>query len=336
MTYYPIIIKCILITWSLVLGINTHLQANNDFEKYQHHTVYLENDTINYHTYSASSLDSVNTLLLYIQGSGPRSLFQVKREADSYQIGSTVPFQLSTIPKDYVFVIISKKGFPFCTELDGDFKVPQSYYENETLDYRVMQANTVLNQLVEQNPHFKNIVALGHSEGSDVVAKLGTVNKEITKIGYWAASGNSQLYDFPLFVRQDVNSGKITEEEALIQMDSLFRKYKDIVANRDDTQKQWLGNSYKRWYYFAEPPVENLLKIEQPIFVAMGTADKSVPIESVYLIPVEFIRHEKDNLTFKIYPDLDHSFRKQTEGGEKESHWNEVFLTFLEWVEETH
>ena len=33
----------------------------------------------------------------------------------------------------------------------------------------------------------------------------------------------------------------------------------------------------------------NLLKIDKPIFLAMEKADKSVPNESIYLIPVEFI-----------------------------------------------
>ena len=53
--------------------------------------------------------------------------------------------------------------------------------------------------------------------------------------------------------------------------------------------------------------LQNLLKIDKPIFVAMGTADKSVPIESIYLIPVEFIRKGKDNLTFNTYPNLSHN-----------------------------
>lgn len=334
MTYYSLLAKFVLISSYFMMGFASHVQCSKDYEKYQHDTLFLDQDTIHYHTYHTSPLDSINTILLYVQGSGPRPLFQIKHEIKGFRVSSAVPFDLRKIPSNYLFVVISKKGLPFCTALDGNFKTPAIYYEHETLAYRALQADHVIKHLAKTHPQVEKIIALGHSEGSDVIAKLGTISEEVTHFGFWAGSGNSQLYDFPLFVRQQVNRGEITEEEALVQMDSLLAKYKDIVANRDHKKKQWLNNSYKRWYYFAEPPVENLVQIDQPIFVAMGTADQSVPIESVYLIPVEFIRKEKDNLTFKIYPHLDHSFRKQTADGKKEDHWNDVFLDFLNWIEQ--
>lgn len=78
-----------------------------------------------------------------------------------------------------------------------------------------------------------------------------------------------------------------------------------------------------------------MLQIEQPIFAAIGTKDQAVALESAYLIPIEFIRHRKNNLTFKVYPDLDHGFGKEIESGKFEEHWDDVFQDFLNWVNQT-
>ena len=126
----------------------------------------------------------------------------------------------------------------------------------------------------------------------------------------------------------------MSETEAQKQIETLFKDLKDIMQNPDATDKFWAGktNSYKRWSYFSEPPVDNLLQIEKPIFAAIGTKDRSVALESAYLIPIEFIRHKKNNLTFKAYPLLDHGFEKELENGKFEDHWDTVFQEFLNWI----
>ncbi|WP_166962298.1 dienelactone hydrolase family protein [Yeosuana marina] len=263
------------------------------------------------------------------------SLYQTMEEDGKTYVGTVVPIDFNLLPDDYLLVVISKKGFPFITEMDKEFTVPRAYYENQTLAYRSFQANQVINDITKNYKNqFQKIMALGHSEGSDVVAKLGTINKKITHFGYWSGGGNTQFMDFVTFIRKDVDKGNLTEEQAKLKIDSLFVDLKDIMANPNATDKFWQGstNSYKRWSGFSEPPVENLLQIEKPIFVAIGTKDQAVALESAYLIPIEFIRHKKDNLTFKVYPHLDHVFGKEIEDGKFEEHLNDVFVDFLNWV----
>jgi pimeloyl-ACP methyl ester carboxylesterase len=310
-------------------------QRYSEIKNYVHHSIFIENDTVNYHTYAQKSIDSINAIFLYIQGSSAKSLYQIKKEKGSISIGTTIPFEFSTIPDNYLFVVISRKGFPFSTEMDKPFPIPKSYFENQTLEYRANQADLVINDLHKKyNKQVDKTIVLGHSEGSDVVAKLGTLNKQITHFGYWSGGGNTQFIDFVTFIRKDVDKGKITEEQAEMKIDSLFNDLKGIMSNPNATDKFWKGNdnSYKRWSHFSEPPVENLLQIDKPLFVAIGTKDQAVTLESAYLIPIEFIRHKKDNLTFKVYPDLDHGFEKESENGEFEDHWNDVFQDFLNWV----
>lgn len=312
-------------------------QCDKDLNMFKHYSVVSENDTIEYHTYAKRSIDSLSTILLYIQGSKASSLYQVERKNGELWIGTTVPIKLKTISENYLFVLISKKGIPFCTKMDEEIKIPKSYYINQTLDYRVFQANEVLKDISKKHKnHFKKTIALGHSEGSDVIAKLGTVNSDITHFGYLSGGGYTQFLDFITYVTKKVDIGEMSEEEAQIEINSILSDVKDIMANPNAIDKSWKGknNSYNRWSHFSEPPVENLLKIDKPVFVAIGTKDKAVAVESAYLIPIEFIRHKKNNLTFKAYPYLDHGFGKILENGEYERHWDDVFKDFLEWVEE--
>ncbi len=326
-----------LLTTLLLLSICSisFAQRTKIIKAFKHHSVILKNDTINYHTYSKKSIDSTKNILLYIQGSKARSLYQTMEEDGKTYVGTVIPLDFKLLPDDYLLVVISKKGFPFRTDMDKEFPVPKEYYENQTLAYRASQADLVINDLIENHKNqFKKIIALGHSEGSDVVAKLGTINQKVTHFGYWSGGGNTQFIDFVTFIRKDVDKGNLTEEHAALKIDSLFTDLKNIMANPNATDKFWQGdnNSYKRWSGFSEPPIENLLQIEKPIFAAIGTKDQAVALESAYLIPIEFIRHQKDNLTFKTYPNLDHLFGKEIGNGKFEEHFNDVFQDFMNWV----
>lgn len=329
--------KFIFILIILTINLTLYGQKYSELKNYKHYTIVAENDTINYHTYSESNLSQINSILLYIQGSKATSLYQIKKENGSVSINTAVPFDFASIPDNYLFVIISRKGFPFLTDMNKPFPIPKSYFENQTLEYRAKQADLVLNDLNEKyGKQIVKIIALGHSEGSDVVAKLGTINKLITHFGYWSGGGNTQFIDFVTFIRKDVDKGILTEDKASFKIDSLFNDLRDIMSNPNAIDKFWQGNenSYKRWSHFSEPPIDNLLQIEKPIFVAIGSKDKSVALESAYLIPVEFIRKRKENLTFRVYPDLDHGFVKELENGVFKNYWNTVFQDFVNWIEE--
>jgi esterase/lipase len=310
-------------------------QFDPKLEEYRHYSIIVKNDTINYHIYSKNKINPETGIILFIQGSGSNPLFVIKKNAKSETINSEVPINLEKIPIDFAFIIISKKCTPFSIT-NKKYIAPKCFFENEGLDYRVWQNGTVLNEVISKqikNP--KKVIVIGASEGSDVVAKLGTVNKKITHIGFWAGGDNTQFYDFAIFIRKDVTSGKINEATAKIRTDSLFQQIKDIEADPNSITKFWEGNTYRRWSKFSEPAINNLLKINIPVFVALGAKDKSVPIESGLLIPVEFSRYKKTNLIFKLYPDYDHSFNTVplNENNPIEYHLNDVFDEFMKWTE---
>ncbi|MFT7899145.1 dienelactone hydrolase family protein [Tenacibaculum ascidiaceicola] len=327
--------RLFIILISLCICSTSFSQRTKDLKTFKHHSVVTSKDTINYHTYAKKDIKSTNVLLLYVQGSKAMSLYQTMKENGKTYVGTTLPLDFNLLPDNYLFIVISKKGFPFLTKMDEDFPVPKSYYENQTLAYRTYQANQVINSITKKYPNqFKKVIALGHSEGSDVVAKLGTVNTSITHFGYLSGGGNTQFIDFITFTRKKLAKGLISEKEAQREINSILEDFKKIMATPNATNKFWAGknNSYKRWSSFSEPPIDNLLKISKPLFVAIGTKDQAVAPESAYLIPIEFIRKQKNNLTFKAYSGLDHGFGKELENGKYEKHWNTVFKDFLNWV----
>lgn len=327
-------------------------QFDPKIEEYQHKKIIKNKDTIRYHIYSNGKIENKKKILLYFQGSGPFPLFSQKTILDTIKVvesgetknriqksmilESSVPFDLDKIPSDYIFVVISKKGIPFLNE-KKQFVPDEKFYANEGLDYRVWQGDEVIRDITKRmiiKP--SKLVVIGHSEGSNVVAKLGHINKKVTHIGYWAGGANTQYYDFALMVQKKVQIGEIKQEEAINQLDSLFMAVKNIQKEPDNINKDWWGNSYRRWSQFTFPSIDNLLKINKPIFVAVGTLDENVPFESSLLIPIEFARYNKTNLTYKMYKNYNHGFYKKPE--KEGDYWSNEFMTvfeeFMKWVEQ--
>jgi esterase/lipase len=333
----------------LVFACQSFGQKKYFENKFEHYSIVKDNDTINFHTYSNGDVRPKKGILIYIQGSGSDPFYKLIKHIDTVktskteeptikkylEVHKTLPFNLEEFPKDYLLVAISKKNIPF-EILGNDFEAPKSFFENDNLDYRVWQANEVVNYFSDNilNKQAK-IIVLGHSEGTEVVAKLGTINNTISNIGYFSGGGNAQYYDFILDIRKQVQRGDMTEEESILETEKFFNEIKDIYKHPNSLTKKWLGHSYRKWSSSVEPSIDNLLKINIPIYVAHGAKDKAVPIESAYLIPIEFIRNEKTNLTFKVYPKLDHSFSiiPQSENEEYIEKWDEVVQDFLNWCE---
>ncbi|GEM_PF-820381 len=330
-----------------LISIKSFPQKKGFSEQFEHYRVIKNNDTIHFHIFSKNKNNK--KVLLFAQGSGPQAIYHIVEKYDTIKkersanpeivrsryVFSTNPFDVKRFPSDYNLILISKKGFKF--ETKGNDTIAQtSYYENEDLNYRVWQADEVLKYVkrkIVKKP--RKVVVLGHSEGTDVAAKLATINKSITHLGFWSGGSNTQFYDFALLDRRKVYKGKITDTEYKMKYDSLTMEMIKIFEDPNNIDRQWFGNTYKRWSGFAEPPINNLLKIDIPIFVVHGAKDESVPVESSLLIPLEFIRNGKRNLTYKFYPDLDHSLRTAPDSDKEEpvGKWEELFEEFIRWCE---
>ncbi|MFY0608304.1 MAG: hypothetical protein JXR10_16420 [Cyclobacteriaceae bacterium] len=294
------------------------------FESYRIET---NEDTINFYIFNPEKVIKKH-LFIHIAGSYPAPLW-IETNPCCVTLD---PFNYDLIPTDYAYVVISKHGFPFSDK--KDFEVPTYYWKKNTLDFRVERVNRVIRYIQEHLFSPQEIVVVGTSQGTDVAAKLATINKDITKIGFWAGGGLPQLMEFVMFARKEAISGKITEHEATQRIDSLLLQFEKMFDN-PSPDEMWDGNSFLSYVSFSEPPVDHLLKLDIPIYVAIGTKDQNVAVENALIIPIQFIRYRKKNLTFRQFSNYDHGFVEILDSGEEIDRFDEVTQDFIKWILKT-
>lgn len=294
-------------------------------------SIEVNNERITFYTYGKGSPQK-DKLVMYLQGSDPSPQF-------SYQIrkGKVIKLcwlqgEFTELSDDYLYVVVEKVGFEGLINED-EIPKPKVYQEKNSLGNRVFRANEVLKELCERHD-FEKVIVYGHSEGAPVAAKLGTVNKDISHIGFWAGNALPDYYDFALEARKEYYKGNISAEESHDQIEGLLNSFaEEIVADTSNTEGK--GYTHKRWWSYAEPPINNLLKLEVPLFVQVATNDESAPIESTYLIPLEFARLGKINLSYKVCVGCDHGFNSKDEAGNIQRNWKQIFRDFIAWTQTT-
>ncbi|WP_046245763.1 alpha/beta fold hydrolase [Hymenobacter terrenus] len=133
-------------------------------------------------------------------------------------------------------------------------------------------------------------------------------------------------------------ANKLTQTEAQVIVDSLYRVQKDIYSQPESVTKKWWGLTYKRWYsYLRETPLENMLSLSIPILYIASGKDESTNIANSDYAALEFVRKGKTNLLYKVYPNHDHSHNemKQSSDGKAdlESKSSEVITDVFQWLE---
>jgi pimeloyl-ACP methyl ester carboxylesterase len=288
--------------------------------------------TIHYYVFGNEPTQE-SRLILYLQGSDPSPVFAYRNTDNGVQYTNWLPGDHTRVSPDDIYVVVEKVGFAglFPEEIDP---IPDAYHQGNSLDDRVARADAVIDALT--NAHdYAAVIVYGHSEGAPVAAKLGTVNDRITRLGFWAGNALPDLFDFALQSRQAVHAGEITGAEAQAGLSEMFDYFDAVVmANPSDTTPDDFGYTNKRWASYAEPPINHLLALDIPLFVQVATEDESAPIESSYLIPLEFSRLRKDNLTYRVCPGCDHGFKRENTEGEIERQWPRIFKEFLDWTEQ--
>ncbi|QJD97021.1 hypothetical protein HH214_14660 [Mucilaginibacter robiniae] len=281
-------------------------------------------------------------IFLFSQGSLPTALFWKEDATHTWQ--QFLPFLYKPYLKDYRFVIISKPAIPvFTYSADPNYlyldpvthKTPQAYFDRSYLDYYVSQANEVINYLAKQKwVDATKIVICGHSQGSKVVAKVGAINPHVTQVVYLSGNPLGRYDQNIRQLRKDALWGKISNQEAQQQIDTLYTQWATINQKPNDTHSAG-GDTNKAWISFSKPSLNYLLKIKVPLFIGYGTADNTA--DYCDLLPLDFIRLGKHNYTLKPYLGYDHNFFQATydEEGRRISnreHWDDVAKDVFDWL----
>jgi pimeloyl-ACP methyl ester carboxylesterase len=242
---------------------------------------------------------------------------------------------MKAFPNDYAFVYIQKVGLPYYVRNIKDYSPDTNFIKRNNVLDRANVADKVINYILKNiYSSIKIVAVLGHSEGSDVAAKLAVINKNITHLCFASGNGTSQAFNDILFLRRQMLRNEISALEAQNKLDSLFAGLDNVYKNPNSTTSYYNGDTYKWNYEINHPPIDNLLKLEIPIYLAAGSNDDKVPIEASDYIKAEFIRHQKNNLIYKVYLDCNHNFMEISEDGKMTDHWTDLFMDFLKFINE--
>lgn len=97
------------------------------------------------------------------------------------------------------------------------------------------------------------------------------------------------------------------------------------------------GDSYRAWYSFSIRNLDNLLKINIPLYIAYGTEDGEIS-NNMDMLPIEFTIAGKKNLILRAYPNYDHQFfelKKNSSGDvvDKIYQGDKVAAEWMQWLE---
>lgn len=301
------------------------------FTPYQ---IIKQNDTIDFYVHG-NLTKSTNKAVIFLSGSTPDPLFTYELKdgkLSSYFWGHQ---DFKFLPKNCAYIVVAKPGIAGMFNEAGlnTRKPPKKYLEKNSLDYRVWQADEVIKYCRRKFiTKGGKLLVYGHSEGFNVAAKLVSINKSITHCGLWAGSAMPDYYDFMLFNRKDFLSGKISDSASGLQIDTLLMNYKKIFADPASTESSSIYTN-KRWVSYSRPAMEYLKDVKIPIFLVAATKDDNAPYENSFIVPLEFIRLGKKNLTYKTCIGCNHSLVLQDEKGEKFSYWNQYVKEMFSWAE---
>jgi len=288
-----------------------------------------DSDTITY--YLRNYKTKPTKLVVFIQGTDANPIFSYKIKNGKSSIYRWFGDNYKLLDSTYTYAIIPKPGIDGIFN-DEELSVPKEYYKKNYQEYRVNQINLSIEDIIKNHLEKpEKIIVYGHSEGAVIGASLANKNKNITHLGFWSGNVLNNFYEFSLFNRIETLQGKQSDSLAHNNIMGIIDWYKSVIKNPNSTEIDHFGFTNKRWSSYEKPPIDDLLAIDIPIYAVFGTKDESTPIETAYLLPVQFMQKRKENLTFDVCINCNHVYVEKDK--EKEiKHWDRIFSEFIIWA----
>lgn len=289
-------------------------------------------DTITYYLKNYDK-EKPTKLIVYVQGTDANPLFSYKQVKDKFTFYRWFVDDYKNIDSTSTFAIIPKPGMEGVYHEDN-IVIPQKYYQCNYKAYRVNQIHKSIEHIVANHMEQpEKVIVYGHSEGATIASALALKNDKITHLGFWSGNVLNNFYEFSLFNRIESLKGNLSDSTAHKNIMGIINWYKGVIENPSSTELDHYGFTNKRWATYEKPPLEELLDIDIPIFAMFATEDESTPIETAYLIPIQFMENRKSNLTFEVCMNCNHSYIQKKDNHEV-NNWDKIFSKFIGWTEE--
>jgi dienelactone hydrolase len=270
-------------------------------------------------------------VFFYAQGSTPRPIV-LYDEKGPYRL---FPIKMDSLLARYHLVVVSKPGMPLVGDLRtlgpggfaGDLKtglLPTKYCQHNYLEYYVRRNNVVLRYLTRQPwVQANDITAMGHSEGSSIVARMARHPHHLRRIIYLSGSPLGRILT-------QVSGARLASDS--VGTDYLLKRWQQVVAAPKEIDCH--GDSNRLISSLSTPPnaLADLLHSRLPIFIGYGTRDPAA-LQNDYL-RLEAIRHHRSKLSFHAYLEVEHNFFGSTNGqlDYEKGQWDRVARDFLAWM----
>lgn len=186
--------------------------------------------------------------------------------------------------------------------------MPEATLDHETVD-DALAAVELLRGMKEIDP--ARVVVAGHSLGGFVAPRIAARGKHVAAIAILAGSTRSvpDMMIEQMEYIASVDPSQATQVKAAIeQVKTAAARIRELVkGERPNPGELVLGAGAAYWIDFAKYDATALAKtVTQPIFVAQGGRDYQVT--NVDYEAWQSALRGKKNVTFKLYPDLNHIF----------------------------
>ena len=183
---------------------------------------------------------------------------------------------------------------------------PAYYLENDRPEQRVQDANTVVSDMVSDGS-YKNVIALGGSEGA-VVAALYAAEYDTADAVIMINGGGRWFID-------DVNHNiKLTEPESAVAsaIEGFNGFAEHILSSNERLDIDVSNHGYAWWRSMLSIDQESVLsRVEIPALIVQGGSDESVSPEAVAELVENLHDLGKFNIELMAYPEMDHGLSDQ-------------------------
>ena len=269
--------------------------------------------TIGWHLDSVS-LDEAGSLVVWLPGSGAMPYFQ--RYSDG-SVGFSFPPELLAYRDHAHFMFVDKPGIPFSAEMEFDenrqrpVEIDNAVYRDGlTKDNLVGRAAIAIKAAQrELGDRITRLILIGGSEGAQYAFALAH-EVEADRVVGWGGIALPQYYDLIIDYRLQAERGEISRDEAQANIEALYQSIAAIEANPYDTGERFEGEAYRRWSSFGPySAIDDMLALDVPLLLVQGGDDRNAPILNSDYAKIAFLSAGKTNLTYWVYPNLDHFFQ---------------------------
>jgi len=262
-----------------------------------------------YHDPPRKDFKGARAVAFYLTGSlgGPEA-----EEGVTHSMGALAGFVMMNIP----VVMIDRRGVePDCHEdtcKAFNRALARRYSDKPT---RVFDARNAISHYLPLIPEGTPIILIGASEGADVATKVATLEPRVTHLVLLSVGGGmTQADELGILVSRDRTTPiapGCAPSKGFGDLDKpgLEAAFARIKAD-PDSDELWLGQPLKRWSSFLWSPAgDDLRRISIQTFIAQGTCDDAVPVESTRAMVTHLGGNNGTKIRYREYPGLDHSFR---------------------------